>query len=146
MSSAGLLLAWCPGQNAPCDPCKKPPPPKPQPGYPPWNTLRYDGVLDIIFLYQATAHGQVVTPPGGNLWGGHTVTFGPHAAPDPGYWMQPPFIVKDTTYLYWTSSTATIGYTSVQFPTVQMADSSAASVQQTDQATQWAAYNYLIAH
>jgi hypothetical protein len=130
-------MSWCPGQG--CDPCKKPPPQ----GTPPWRSLASDGVIDIEFFYQPPP------PYVGNpfVWGGHSLTFGPHSLPDPGFWFQPPYIPPGATDLniYYTITTVTISdQLPVGLPSASVDGTDSASVQAADLAAQWQGYNYAV--
>jgi hypothetical protein len=143
-----VLLTWCPDPTkpAPCAsmPCQPPQqPPEPPSGYPPWHSIAYDGTTDIQFYYQLQVP-FVGTP---ILFGGHTITFGPHALPDPGAWFQPVSGPSGDVWTFYTVTTVFVGTgAGVVLPNASFAGPDSASVQAADLAAQWLAYNYAVAN
>src|SRR5437660_11210626 len=101
-----MIMSWCPRQipPSPCDPCA------PKAGAPNWKSIGYDGTVDIRFYYQIHQPKYSYVGPQ-TLCGGHTITFGPHSLPDPGYWFQPPYVPQGSTdiYVFFTATSVLIG-------------------------------------
>lgn len=147
-----VLLSWCPDpskpapcSNIPCWPQKVPPAGK-------WSAIAYDGTVDMRYMY------QLILPFSGapTLWGGHTITFGPHALPDPGAWTQPPYDPGGNVWNFWIATTIYIGTAkpatlanvsfSSSIPAVPFSPTDTAGITATDQAAQDQAYQYVVSN
>jgi hypothetical protein len=109
----------------------------------------YDGGVDIRLCYTFAGDTQ---PLGSNLWGGETVTFGPHGRGSGGLWSAPqlvvgqPGIICFATSMTWLDAMSSVSFPNVSFSGAGDVAAILVAAQAANLTAQWQAYAYVIAH